>query len=127
MEESMTENAIDVVSAVKDTINTLFSSLFSSIRSTVFPLLDDIVFIGDDIAEGSSFAKLFGTDLSSRSTYFGKFSLNLICFILRDKIALFLHHRKRYRVSLQVFTKNHSHHYFDELFFVNLHLLYPSY
>ena len=84
MEESIQENAIDIVSAVKDTINTLFSSLFSSIRTTIFPLLDDIVFIRNDITEGSYFEKIFGVNLSSRHLNLSKFSSQCLCFLLRN-------------------------------------------
>ena len=94
MDETIQANATYVVDAVKDTINTLFSSLFSSIRSTVFPLLDDIVFIGNDITEGSYFEKIFGTNLSSRHINFSKLFVNSLCFILWCKASICLHSRE---------------------------------
>ena len=95
MEESIQESALDMVSAVKDTINALMSSLFDSIRSTIFPLLDDIVFIGNDVTEGSYFEKIFGTNLSSRCFDFSQFSAHCLCFVLWSATSFFLYRRER--------------------------------
>ena len=46
-------------------MNELCDSLFSSINNTVFPLLDDIVFIDNDITENTHLENLFGTSITS--------------------------------------------------------------
>ena len=55
----------EIVSVVLEVINTIFSNLFNSIDKTIFPLLDKLVFINNDIfSTGAKFNKL----LSQSST-----------------------------------------------------------
>lgn len=63
--EVIVENEINIIETVQETINTLCNSLFDSIRNIIFPLLDEIVFIDNDIVESAYMEKLFGTSLTS--------------------------------------------------------------
>ena len=55
----------EIVSIVVEVINTIFSNLFNSIDETIFPLLDKLIFINNDIfSTGAKFNKL----LSNSST-----------------------------------------------------------
>ena len=47
--ESTVEAEVNIIETVKETINSLCDSLFTSINNNVFPLLDDIVFVDTDI------------------------------------------------------------------------------
>ena len=65
MSGDITSNEINIVETVQETINTLCSTLFDSIKNIIFPLLDDIVFIDNDIVESTYMEKLFGTSITS--------------------------------------------------------------
>ena len=68
MEETAEEiltGEIDIIGTVRETINSLCNSLFNSISDTLFPLLDDIVFIDGKVLETKQFEKFFGTSASS--------------------------------------------------------------
>lgn len=59
MSGDITSNEINIVETVQETINTLCSTLFDSIKNIIFPLLDDIVFIDNNIIESTYMEKLF--------------------------------------------------------------------
>ena len=63
--EIIPTNEVDIIEIVRDTVNSLCNSLFDSINNTVFPLLDDIVFIDEDIVSSSSMENLFGSSSSN--------------------------------------------------------------
>ena len=50
-----------ITQTIIETINTLLSSLFSSIDNNVYSILDDIVFINSDILKDTFTSKFFGT------------------------------------------------------------------
>ena len=56
--ENITKNIID-------TINTIFQNLFSSIDNSLYEILDDLVFINEDILNDKYFDKLFGTSTAN--------------------------------------------------------------
>ena len=59
MEEKVTENA-DIIEIIVETINTICSNLFSSIDRTIFPLLDQLVFVDKRILDvGDKMDKIF--------------------------------------------------------------------
>ena len=60
-----TTNEINIVETVQETINTLCNSLFESIKHTIFPLLDEVVFIDTNIMESTYMEKLFGASTNS--------------------------------------------------------------
>ena len=51
---------IDIVSVITEAINTLFSSLFSSIDNNIYSILDDITFIDSSIISDNTFKNLIG-------------------------------------------------------------------
>ncbi len=65
MSGDITQNTINIVEVVQDTINTLCSSLFDSIKNIIFPLLDEIIFIDDKIIYSTHMEGLFGSSVSS--------------------------------------------------------------
>lgn len=56
----MEEQQINVTELILNTINEIFSKLFSSIDNTIYTLLDDIAFITPEILENNSFKKIIG-------------------------------------------------------------------
>jgi hypothetical protein len=62
MEQAVTTEAqeINLVEIIIETINALCNNLFSSIDNTIFPLLDQMVFIKDDILETTYLEKILG-------------------------------------------------------------------
>ena len=54
------ENSIDITTNIINTINTIFQRLFSSIDSSLYNILDDLVFVNKNILEDPYFSKLFG-------------------------------------------------------------------
>lgn len=61
MDETVAVQEIDIGSLIIDTINNLCQSLFSSINTEIFPLLDKVVFIKKDITT-SHLERIVGTD-----------------------------------------------------------------
>lgn len=57
----MQETQTSIVQTIITTINTLFSSLFSSIDNNIYGVLDDIVFIKQDILEDKFLTSILGT------------------------------------------------------------------
>ena len=57
----MPEQSINITEIIINTINEIFSKLFSSIDNTIYTLLDDIVFITPNILHENSFEKILGT------------------------------------------------------------------
>ncbi len=55
------ENSSDITKNIIDTINTIFKTLFSSIDDSLYKILDDLVFVNQNILEDKYFDKLFGT------------------------------------------------------------------
>lgn len=65
MNESISEY-IDVVPTIIDIINQLCTNLFSSIDKEIFPILDTLVFVNDEILEsGEKMNKLFSSSSDS--------------------------------------------------------------
>jgi type IV secretory pathway VirB6-like protein len=56
----------EIISIVLEVINTIFSNIINSIDETVFPLLDRLIFINNDIfSTGAKFNKLLSTSSSN--------------------------------------------------------------
>lgn len=56
----MEDSTLNITSIITDTINTLFSNLFSSIDNNIYSLLDDITFIDTSIISDSIFQSILG-------------------------------------------------------------------
>ena len=50
--------------SIIETINEIFSNIFSSVDNSIYEILDEITFIDSSITENSSFEKLFGSSSS---------------------------------------------------------------
>lgn len=59
------ENTSDITTNIINTINTIFENLFSSIDSNLYKILDELIFIKDDILDDKYFSKLFGTSTAN--------------------------------------------------------------
>lgn len=57
----MEEEAVNITQIIIDTINTIFSNIFSSVDNNLYTVLDDITFINTDILETSYFKEIIGT------------------------------------------------------------------
>lgn len=59
------EEQIDITQIIIDTINTIFSNIFSSIDNNLYTILDDITFINTDILETNYFKEIIGTSTTN--------------------------------------------------------------
>ena len=84
----VTTNEVNIIEVVKETINSLCNSLFDSINNSVFPLLDDIVFINSDITDSKNMQSLIGTDITNGVLMLA--NCLLVAFVLYYAIRLFL-------------------------------------
>ena len=56
------ENAKNITQIIIETINTILQNLFSSIDNNLYKILDDIIFINQNIISDSFFEKILGTN-----------------------------------------------------------------
>lgn len=61
----MDEGAINITEIIMNTINIIFSNIFSSIDNNLYAVLDDITFINTDILNTNHFQKILGTTTSN--------------------------------------------------------------
>ena len=59
------ENSREITTNIINTINTIFTNLFSSIDNSLYEILDNLVFIKQDILKDNYFEKIFGTSSSN--------------------------------------------------------------
>lgn len=64
MENEIVTQEIDIGSVIIDTINTLCQNLFSSIDNSILPLLDDLVFIKEDVTT-KYLERILGTNVKT--------------------------------------------------------------
>lgn len=62
-------NQTEIVNLIIETINTIFSNIFSSIDNTIYANLDSVTFIGPDILSNSFFEKLLGANSKNGLIY----------------------------------------------------------
>ncbi len=60
----MEEEKINLTEVILNSINELFSQLFSSIDNTIYSTLDNLTFISPDIIKNNSFQNILGTSAS---------------------------------------------------------------
>lgn len=77
----MKTTQVNIVEVITQTINNLFSNLFSSIDNSLYPVLDDLLFIGPDLFNDSNLEKILGSINSN--------GLILICNSLLLGITLY--------------------------------------
>ena len=51
---------LDITAIISDTINSLFSTLFSSIDNSIYSILDDITFVDSTIISDNVYKNLLG-------------------------------------------------------------------
>ena len=89
----MENSQINIVEAITQTINNLFSTLFSSIDNSLYSVLDDLLFIDTNIINDSSLDKILGSFNSNglilicNSLLLG-FTLYYACFLLLSHFTL---------------------------------------
>lgn len=59
------EEEINITELIINSINTIFQTIFSSIDTNLYSILDDITFINTDILNTSYFRNIFGTSSSN--------------------------------------------------------------
>ena len=65
----MENSQINIVEAITQTINNLFSHLFSSVDNSLYSVLDDLLFVGPNLFNDSSLAKILGDINSNRLNF----------------------------------------------------------
>lgn len=88
--ESAIETEVNIFEIVKETINSLCDSLFTSINNNVFPLLDDIVFVNKDIVASSYMENLFNSSTTNGVIVLA--NCVLTAFILYYALRLMISH-----------------------------------
>ena len=63
-EEVVSIETIDIGKEILNTINALCNSLFQSINKNVFPQLDSLIFLDDDVTKTTHLKEIMGTDFS---------------------------------------------------------------
>lgn len=91
----MEEQTINLTEIILNSINELFSKMFSSIDNSIYSLLDDITFITPDLLSKNSFEKLLGTSTSN--------GLLLICNSL--VLGFILYYSFNYLISHLTYSK----------------------
>jgi len=81
---------IDIVSSLLNCINSIFSSLISSINSNIYLILDDLLFINTGIFDNSSLSNLLGSSPTTGIIYICN-SL-IYGFVLYYALSLLLSH-----------------------------------
>ena len=59
------ENQLEITQNIINTINEIFKSLFTSIDNSLYEILDNLVFIDNNILNDKYFSKLFGTSTAN--------------------------------------------------------------
>ncbi len=54
------ENTSEITNNIINTINTIFGNLFSSVDSSLYEILDDLVFINNNVLKDKYFSNIFG-------------------------------------------------------------------
>ena len=60
----MEQNSINLTDTISNSLNSLFSQMFSSIDNSIYTLLDNIIFINPSIISNNKFRNLIGTSSS---------------------------------------------------------------
>ena len=60
---------VNIVSSLLESINSIFSSLISSINNNIYTILDDLLFIDTDIFEGTHFMNILGSSTNPGLVY----------------------------------------------------------
>ena len=91
----MEEQKINLTDAIYQSLNDIFSKLFSSIDNSIYSLLDNLCFIDADILKNSAISKLLGNNASE--------GLLLICNAL--VIGFILYYATNFLFSHLTYTK----------------------
>ena len=61
----MESSSLNITQTIIDTINTIFSTLFSSIDNNLYSILDKLLFIDESILNNTFFEKLLGNSVNN--------------------------------------------------------------
>ncbi len=87
MEEETVTQTINITQVVLDTINSLCESLFSSINKSIFPELDKLIFLDEDLTNSTYMERIIGTDFNTGLLVLAEFFLS--AFVLYYAIRRF--------------------------------------
>ena len=54
------ENTSEITNSIINTINAIFSNLFSSVDNSLYEILDNLVFINNNVLKDKNFSSIFG-------------------------------------------------------------------
>lgn len=99
----MQETNSTITQTILNTINSLFSSLFSSIDNSIYSLLDDLIFINEDLLQDNFMSKFFGTSSTNRINYCFKCSFAWLFIILYYTICIFTLLKFIHRTTISIY------------------------
>lgn len=76
------ENTTDITSNIINTINTIMGNLFSSVDNSLYEVLDNLIFVNENILNEKYFIKIFGASTENRYIINRKFFINWFFVIL---------------------------------------------
>lgn len=91
----MNEENINLTEIILNSINELFSKLFSSVDNSIYSVLDDITFINPDILSNNAFQKILGNSSSE--------GILLICNSLL--LGFIIYYAINYLISHLIYSK----------------------
>lgn len=91
----MNEENINLTEIILNSINELFSKLFSSVDNTIYSILDDITFVSPDILSNNAFQKILGNSSSE--------GILLICNSL--VLGIIIYYAINYLISHLTYSK----------------------
>ena len=75
-------DTLNITDIISNTINTIFSNLFSSIDNSLYGILDDITFINTSIFNDSYFGKIIGTSANNGILLLFYYTIQFHCYCL---------------------------------------------
>ena len=76
------ENTTDITANIINTINTIMGNLFSSVDNSLYEVLDNLIFVNEDILNEKYFIKIFGASTEYQYIINCKFFINRLFVIL---------------------------------------------
>ena len=110
----MEQEKINLTDAIYQSLNDIFSNLFSSIDNSIYSLLDNLCFIDTDILNNSSISELVGNNANS--------GFLLICNAM--VLGFVIYYAANFLFSHLIYTKVSSPSQFNECIFMDLHRNY---
>lgn len=107
---------INITNIITQTINALCNNLFSSIDNSIYPILDNLIFINSDILKTTSIEKILGTSSSEGLLILA--NALLVAFVIYYSVRLLFSYytSSETREPSTFFCKNNYFWYTHEFF-----------